>query len=56
MLQVIITFLDMNGYGYYIWGSYGLSALLLICLLAQSKYSLKTSQAKLKELQEKHPR
>ena len=32
------------------------SAIVLICLLAQSKYSLKTSQAKLKELQEKHPR
>ena len=55
------AFIDMGGYGAFIWPSYGLSALVLIAILWQSRARLKRSAAELESLchkresQEAHP-
>ena len=53
MPDVIINFLNMGGYGYFIWGSYGLSIVVIICLLLHSYYFLTSTEAKLKLLTKK---
>lgn len=47
------TFIDMGGYGAFIWPSYGLSALVLIAILWQSRARLKRSGAELASLRHK---
>jgi heme exporter protein CcmD len=42
----------MDGYGSFIWGAFGLSAIVLISLLIQSQRFLKFSEAELRSLQE----
>ncbi len=55
------AFIDMGGYGAFIWPSYGLSALVLVAILWQSRARLKRSGAELESLrhkddaQEAHP-
>jgi heme exporter protein D len=44
------TFINMGGYGAFIWPSYGLSALVLIAILWQSRTRLKRSDAELESL------
>ena len=46
----LIAFIDMGGYGAFIWPSYGLSALVLIAVLWQSRARLKRSDAELKSM------
>ena len=46
------SFFSMGGYGSFIWASYGVSAVVLIALLGQSLRFLKSSQAKLADMQE----
>jgi len=53
MTEVIFNFFSMGGYGYFIWGSYGLSIIVLIGLLIQSHKFLKSSQSELNLLQKK---
>ncbi len=53
MTEAILNFFSMGGYGYFVWGSYGLSAIVLIGLLIQSRKFLKSSQSELDLLQEK---
>jgi heme exporter protein CcmD len=53
MLASLITFLNMGGYGYYIWGAFGLSAFVLITLIIQSLKFLASSETKLHSLKEK---
>ena len=45
-----VAFLDMGGYGAFVWPSYGLSALVLIAVLWQSRARLKRSDAELESL------
>ncbi|MFP6733395.1 MAG: heme exporter protein CcmD [Rhodospirillales bacterium] len=47
------AFLDMGGYGAFVWPSYGLSALVLIAVLWQSHARLKRSGAELENLRER---
>ncbi len=44
-------FLNMGGYGAFIWSAFGLSAVVLIGILIQSQRFLKTSDAELNALQ-----
>ena len=53
MLNSLITFLNMGGYGYYIWGAFGLSAFVLITLIIQSFKFLESSETRLHSLKEK---
>ena len=53
MLDSLITFLNMGGYGYYIWGAFGLSAFVLITLIIQSFKFLESSETRLHSLKEK---
>jgi heme exporter protein D len=46
----LIAFIDMGGYGAFIWPSYGLSALVLIAILWQSRARLKRSDAELESM------
>lgn len=52
MPDLVVNFLSMDGYGSFIWGAFGLSAIVLISLLIQSQRFLKFSEAELRSLQE----
>ena len=45
------TFLDMGGYGGFVWPAYGLTALVLVVLLAASLRALHRRQAALDALE-----
>jgi len=53
MLDSLIIFINMGGYGYYIWGAFGLSAFVLITLIIQSLKFLASSETRLHSLKEK---
>ena len=40
----------MGGYGHFIWGAYGISAIVLIILLLRSHRFLKSTETKLQTL------
>ena len=44
-------FLDMGGYGSYVWSSYGITAVVMLVVLVQSIRSLSATQATQKRLQ-----
>ncbi|NBC33745.1 MAG: heme exporter protein CcmD [Alphaproteobacteria bacterium] len=44
-------FLNMGGYALYVWGAYGVCALVMIGLLAASLRRLKAREAALRQLQ-----
>ena len=46
----MITFLEMNGYGQYIWTSYGFTLILLSLIWFLSSRFAKTSEEKLSDL------
>ena len=46
------AFIDMGGYGAFVWPSYGLSALVLIAVVWQSRARLKRSDAELEKLRQ----
>lgn len=52
MPNFLNNFLNMGGYGYFIWSAFGLSAIILISLLIQSLKFLKSSESQLQLLQE----
>lgn len=52
MPDLFVNFLSMDGYGSFIWGAFGLSAIVLISLLIQSQRFLKFSEAELRSLQD----
>ncbi len=52
MPNFLYNFLNMGGYGYFIWSAFGLSAIILIGLLIQSLKFLKSSERQLQLLQE----
>lgn len=49
-MDAISTFLDMGGYGAFVWPAYGLSALILSWLMAASVRTLSSGQATLEAL------
>ena len=49
-MEQVSTFLAMDGYGAFIWPSFGISALVLIGLLVQSQCFLKSTEAELESL------
>ena len=53
MLDYLTDFLSMGGYGHFIWGAFGLSAIVLISLIIQSLQFLKSSEALLHSIKEK---
>ena len=53
MLDSLTSFMNMGGYGYYIWGAVGLSAFVLITLIIQSLKFLESSETRLHSLKEK---
>ena len=53
MLDSLNIFMNMGGYGYYIWGAFGLSAFVLMVLIIQSLQFLEASKTQLYSLQEK---
>ena len=53
MLDFLIHYLNMGGYGHFIWGAYGLSAVIIIGLIIQSRRFLKSTEIKLQSLTEK---
>jgi len=44
-------FLNMGGYGAYVWPSYGITVLVMVVLLVVSIRSLKSTEATFKRLQ-----
>ena len=50
MPDFLIHFFSMGGYGHFIWGAFGLSAIVIISLLLQSHYYLRSTETKLKSL------
>ncbi len=49
-MDALRTFLDMGGYGAYVWPAYGAAAAVLIGLVAVSVRTLKAREAELKAL------
>lgn len=43
-------FFSMGGYGAYVWGSYGLTAVVMLALLVSSIRSLKSSESTFERL------
>ena len=53
MPDFLIHYLNMGGYGHFIWSAYGLSAVIIIGLIIQSRRFLKSTEIKLQSLTEK---
>jgi len=51
MVDALASFLDMGGYGTYVWPAYGAAAVVLIGLVAVSVRTLKARQAALQALE-----
>ncbi len=49
-MEQFSTYLAMGGYGAFIWPSFGISALVLIGLLVESRRFLKSTEAELASL------
>jgi heme exporter protein D len=52
-VEVLVSFLDMGGYGGYVWPAFGATALVLIGLLLASVRSLRAKEAALAALRRK---
>ena len=52
MTSYILNFFSMGGYGHFIWGAYGISAIVLIILLLRRHRFLKSTETKLQTLVE----
>jgi len=46
----LTTFLDMGGYGQFVWPAYGVVAVVLVGLFIDSRRSLKSAETKLAAL------
>ncbi len=51
-MESVGEFLAMGGYAQFVWPSYGLTAAVLVSLLALSRKFMKSSEAELKRLRE----
>ena len=51
-MEVLVSFLDMGGYGGYVWPAFGATALVLAVLLLASVRSLRAREATLLALQQ----
>ena len=51
-MEQISTYLTMDGYGAFIWPSFGISALVLIGLLIESKRFLNSTETELASLRD----
>jgi heme exporter protein D len=49
---MLVSFLEMGGYGGYVWPSFGVTALVLVGLLLASVRSLRAREAALMSLQQ----
>jgi len=47
----IMAFLDMGGYGQFVWPAYGVVAVVLVGLMIASRRSLKSAEAALAALE-----
>ena len=52
MTSYLLNFFSMGGYGHFIWGAYGISAIVLIILLLRIHRFLKSTETKLQTLVE----
>ena len=46
-MDSIMAFLDMGGYGHFVWPAYGVVAVVLVGLMLASRRSLKSAEATL---------
>jgi len=49
-MSQLFTFLDMNGYGNFIWPAFGISAIILLGILVHSQRFLKRTEKELETL------
>ena len=49
-MELLSTFLDMGGYGGFVWSAYGIAAFILVGLAAQSVVTLKRTEMMLKQV------
>lgn len=49
-MESLSTFLDMGGYGGFVWSAYGLAAFILIGLAIQSLVTLKHTETMLQQV------
>ena len=54
-MTTLSSFLDMGGYGAYVWPSYVLAAVVLVGLLASSVIRLRTNRRSLARLEAQRP-
>ena len=47
----LMAYLEMGGYGHFVWPAYGVTALVLVALMIASRRSLKSEQAALAALE-----
>ncbi len=50
-MESFSAFLEMGGYGAYVWPSFGVSAVLMVAVALQSIRALKASEAAFKALE-----
>jgi heme exporter protein D len=50
-MSVIKDFIDMGGYGAYIWPSYGVTAVVMIVMLVSSLRGLRENEVTLRSLE-----
>ncbi len=55
-MSALMDYLHMDGYGLYVWGAYGLAAIILLGLLFTSILGLRQKQAEAERLEASHPR
>ncbi len=49
-MTTIVEYMQMGGYGVYIWPSYGVTALIMIVMLVVSQRTLRSNEATYKRL------
>ncbi len=50
-VEAVASFLDMGGYGVYVWSAYGAAAAVLIGLVVRSLWTMKVREAALKAIE-----
>lgn len=49
-MELLSTFLNMGGYGGFVWSAYGIAAFILVGLAAQSVVTLKRTELMLQQV------
>jgi heme exporter protein D len=55
-MSTLSDYLHMGGYAFYVWGAYGLAAIILVGLLLASLRGLRIREAEITRLQAVRPR